>query len=783
MRRAIASAVATILVPAAAWANPFPTRGGETGILDVPDAETLGLGAGLVAGEMRLDHRSGGPTDLGPLPLSLVFGLGSGLDLGFSLREWGRPGDPSPSPLLVSTALKLQVARPQGLVPGIAAEALLERFNWKPSGGFRLAASTAPVGRFRLAAFAGYELHGAGVPVASGFAGGLALELAHGNGFDTVVEGLAGPGGPELGAALRWAASPRAGAYAAATWIPDQSGWRLSVGFALRAPAPEPRRPAPPAPAPEAPKPPEAAKPAAPVFRDERPRFRLRIPVVRVPGDPGEPRHLQYAPFAAEAPGGAARGARPPTPEEAREARIAGLESQLDARERRLRSIEADLAARDRRLATQAAALDAAERGLAARESRLQEVERALPRGAPPAARVPEAREAKARALEADAGRRERELRGASAEAGRREAQARAREVPLRDAVARDQALLARQKAKARQLELRARIAESRDRHLGATEARLAAGRERLDLLEKSLAARAERVDARQERLAAWEERLGIGRAGVPVPSVRRRAGAKPAMVLVVKPPTSIVKGKPAGPAAPGASRPALHPGVAVEKAVAAATVVYFPNPGQPMRELDREAVESIARLAAREGAEVLVWARAQNPGLMSEAARRAEELKILVAKAGPVPEERVVTRITTRPAAAGVDVVVSALREQGQAGGAAGAAEGPPVLLEGETGKRQLREALLQYRPELESCVEAEMRRQGLASAEAVLRIGVDRKGRVSQLSTASAQLAGADLEQCLRAAAQGWQLPAADADYVVEVPMTLVGPTGAAQ
>jgi hypothetical protein len=221
---------------------------------------------------------------------------------------------------------------------------------------------------------------------------------------------------------------------------------------------------------------------------------------------------------------------------------------------------------------------------------------------------------------------------------------------------------------------------------------------------------------------------------------------------------------------------------VAVEKAVAAATVVYFPTPGQPMRELDREAVENIARLAARESCELLIWARAQNPGLMAEATRRAEELKLFAVKAGPLAEGQVVTRITTRPSATGVDVVVSALREQPVSPAAPGAPAAAPApsaasLAEGETAKRQIRESVLKYRPEIEACVEAEMTRRGLQGGEATLRLRVDREGKVARIDAGESVLASPPLEQCLRAAAAGWRFPTSDGDYTVEVPITVVG------
>src|SRR6266702_3805073 len=87
-----------LLAASSARAASFPTRGGETGLLDVPNAEVALPGGGLIGAEFGLAQSSGRPVDLGPLPLSLVTGLGRGLEIGFSMREGGRPGDPAPPP-------------------------------------------------------------------------------------------------------------------------------------------------------------------------------------------------------------------------------------------------------------------------------------------------------------------------------------------------------------------------------------------------------------------------------------------------------------------------------------------------------------------------------------------------------------------------------------------------------------------------------------------------------------------------------------------------------------
>ncbi len=44
--RAITAGIVGLLLATGARAQPFPARSGETGILDVPDAEVTGLGGG-----------------------------------------------------------------------------------------------------------------------------------------------------------------------------------------------------------------------------------------------------------------------------------------------------------------------------------------------------------------------------------------------------------------------------------------------------------------------------------------------------------------------------------------------------------------------------------------------------------------------------------------------------------------------------------------------------------------------------------------------------------------
>ena len=87
MSATLASALAGLALAATAAQPQLPTRAGETGLVDVPDAEVQGVGNGQLGAELRLDHQAGRPTRSGPLPLSAVGGLTQRLDLGFSMRR------------------------------------------------------------------------------------------------------------------------------------------------------------------------------------------------------------------------------------------------------------------------------------------------------------------------------------------------------------------------------------------------------------------------------------------------------------------------------------------------------------------------------------------------------------------------------------------------------------------------------------------------------------------------------------------------------------------------
>jgi hypothetical protein len=798
--RALPAALALALLASRASAQQFPTRGGETGILDVPDANVTGVAGGQLAAELRLDRRPGMRDDFGPLPLYAVAGLASRLDLGLTLRESGQPGDPTPARGLFGAALKLQLVRPRGFLPGAAVSTVFDKINERGVVGARLAVSAAllPV---RLALFAGGEADASGLGN-GGATAGVAATLSLGRRVELAAEALTGPRGDNYGGALRWLATSTSGVAIGANYFPKEDAYRFAVTLAFSSPAPRSRElPQPAGPIAAA----QEEVPVGPRFLDDRPRFRLKIPQSGVQGLAAAQRH-QYAPYApstavaaapakpAEAPGAVKAAA--PSLEDLAEARLRDQESAAGARARRVTAAREQLEAREKALAAETFRLAERERELAAREMELDARERRTVVRGPPTQQQRQLETLEAQ-LAADAQKLsaiDRSYQPALDAARGREREAAAREDAARDEAARLSAAAAAATARAEHLELRKSALAARLRELAALEARLLAIGERIDASERQLRSRTDRLDTVARRLAARAERLdhldkraaepprpppGAPAAPPPTDAKAPAAKDKAVFVMVVKSPTAIVKERAAGPSSP--SGPVIQPGAAVEKAVAAAAVVMFPTPATQLSELDRETIDNIARLAAKEGCEVLIWARAKEPGLMAEAQRRAAEIKTRVMSVGQLDQGRIVTRITTRPGAQGVDVVVSALRETARPAAAPAATPAAPKLLPGEGGKRQLREAVQAAQHLIETCVGEHLTRGRKQRAEGVLKLSVSAEGRVTRAATGGGDLAGDELETCLGAAAAQWQFPSADAEYVVDVPITVV--TGGAR
>ncbi len=793
MRAGVAGATLALLLATPASAQIFPARSGELGIIDVPDAEVAGAAHNLLAAELRFDRVAGSRSDFGPLPAYLVTGVAERLDLGLTMREWGQPGDPRPGRMLFGAAAKLQLVPPVGGIPGAAVSAVFDRVNDAPVVAARAAVSTGDL-PVRLAGFLGFEA-GMGAQGKKGVAAGLAAGIPLKEGLHLDAEALVGPQGPNLGAAVRWNATRAAGISFGANYLPKADGLRVALTFAFW-PYRAKKEAAPPVPERVANADTEVEpQKGARSFTDDRPHFRLRMAWADA-SQIGQPRPLQFGPFTAQAAVVAVAGpvtsgprAAVPTIEDLGEKQLAESQALAGVRERRIQSTFEQLDAREKAALAERKRLEDRERELASRERQLDGREqRIVRRGPTPQIRQLESLEQQLAAQERQALAQERSFGPAIEAAEGRVRDAAARETVERQEADRLAASAAGAPARGQQLELRKQALAAKNRQLAASEARLVARGEHTDAVERQLPAFGQRLDAKSRRLDTRGERLDLlenpAAESRPTPAAPKATEAAPAapkdkavFVMVVKTPTAIVKEGKAASAAP-APTSALQPGGAVEKAVAAATVVSFPAAASQLSELDRETVDNIVKLAAKEGCELLIWARAKDPSLMAEAQRRAAEIRERAMSVGSLQASQIVTRITTRPGAQGVDLVVSALREAAKPAGmgAAPAAPAGPALAAGESGKRQIREAVQAAQRSIEACVGERLATTKVERAEGVLKITVSGNGAVANIAASGGELAGEQLEGCLTRASATWRFPSADASYVVDVPISVM-------
>jgi hypothetical protein len=538
------------------------------------------------------------------------------------------------------------------VLPGAALSAVLDGIEGRSTTDLRVALSTPP-GSFRLAGFAGAQFAG-GLGDSAGLAAGVAFTIALPRGTDLVAEALTGPSGENFGIALRRVVSPIMGAFIGANFFPADSGFRVSFGIAFSpsrrtTPTGAVRAPALPGSPPGGP-PQEIAS-----LLTGRPRFRLKS-FVASPSALTLPRTLQHAPIASRTsaalsrpePAAAPTVARAPTLEDLAASQVSEQEGLVATRQGRVKATAEQLDSRERDAQEAARQADERERQLGERERQLDGGERLRVGKSPPTEeqRQLESLETQAAAQERNLAMQEQTYAPAIAAALAREKDAGTRKELEEQEAARLAASVASQPTRAQQLEIRKQGVAARTRELAAAEARLLAKGERVDALERRLRTRTQRLDAWKRRLDARTERLGIAE--------RTSAAPKPGT------PGNAPAAAPAAPAAPAATATAT---ITVETSVAGAAMVSFATPGEAASQFELDAIDNLARLAVREQCTILVWARAKDPSLNAEAERRATELKARIV-AGGVPASRVSTRVTFRPGAKGVDVVVSALRE-----------------------------------------------------------------------------------------------------------------------
>jgi hypothetical protein len=496
---AVASAIVA-LTSSAVRTDVFPGRGGESGILDVPTADVLSPRSGTLASELSISRVPGTVgTTVSPLPLSVVTGVAKGLEAGVSLRHWGRPGDPAPTPTLFAGALKLHIADAAAFRPAIAVDAYVDRANANGTAGARAIATSPGLGRLRVSAFAGVDRL-LDAPAGFGATGGLAGSVDLADRLDLAADAVLTRDGPMTGAALRWQLTPAMGVTFGCDWTPRDGGLRFGFGFAVAA---RPARraavaAAAPTPAPVFDTP--AKAPAAPQFTDDRPHFRMRLDLA-----PESPQREHFVALAPSSTTG--RAAAKPSAEDAANRALLAAAERLDAVERRLRSADGALVTRQERLEATRDRISRREAELQARGAELDARERAL-------------------RVTGSAGYRELQLADAeeSARAAERaaESQERSNALVVEGAAGRERVAHERE-AEVTAAASAAPTPAEREAALRRRSDRLAATRERLEATDVALTAAGNRIDAIERRLALQADREALlerrARAGGGAPA------------------------------------------------------------------------------------------------------------------------------------------------------------------------------------------------------------------------------------------------------------------------
>lgn len=88
-----------------------------------------------------------------------------------------------------------------------------------------------------------------------------------------------------------------------------------------------------------------------------------------------------------------------------------------------------------------------------------------------------------------------------------------------------------------------------------------------------------------------------------------------------------------------------------------------------------------------------------------------------------------------------------------------------------------QLRNAIVSHDAEMKKCVERQLKLVPSLRAKGTLVVEVDAQGRVSRAALRGDQLAGTQLEGCLRMVAARWRFPVTAQAYAVEAPLEVSG------
>lgn len=814
VRHAVAAA---LLSGSTAYGATLPARSGGSGALDVPDGEGMPLGTAAFSMELQAQGSPGTRTSFVPSPISLALGLGD-VEAALSLREAGLSGDARPGPLLVRPALKVHLLDAGTWTPAAALEAGVDRLNVAPGPQLRLALSTTAERRIRLVGFAGAsasDLHGRTVRPEAGLA--LTLGLQHHMSVATEVVELRD--GPLAGAAQRWSASELLTLSVGAHYMPDARAWVVSFGFGAATPTPEKKR----APEPEPMAAAETKKPAALGFLDDRPHFRLRI------HQSGEwPKHL-HEPGVASAPAKPEEKPRAVEPEKAA-APVESAKAKAAAAEKAAKPAspakpEKRAPAKPQKVSTPKAPHKTIPPPIPEALAEPEPVELAVAPAAwtgTSAARRPSDYAVASPSIPAAI-----ELPGPHGKSVLLEVvDAVLVQLPRKSSLLTPEqedaleALMAKARTERRTVVVWGRQPGQKGRLLDAREQ---AARVASVLAWDADVNRASKIVVRTARVPgidAPDVVVAVLKSGeqvppLPAPRLPSIETPKPAPVETPKPapvdepksapaeapkPAPLEEQKPA-PVETPTSAPVEEPKPApveerkpapVEEKKPAPVEEPKPAPVETPKPAPVEApkpapVEATKPAPVEEKKPAPVEPPKPAPVETPKPAPVEEKKPAPVepAKAEPKREPEPskpapASAVPTLAAPAAINPMgLVPLDEPLPSAGPKGRVEEPTVerLKSGNAGREQLRDALMRHRPEIQRCVDHELKRSQLRKASGSVRITIDARGHVSSASLDGDKLSGSYLEKCVQAASRRWRFPASGDSYELEIPLQVSG------
>lgn len=297
MRWLLVFGVLAAAVPAAA--DPGVATTGTTGFLTLPAAQPHGVGAFAISSDLGLGYDSAGAF-FGPGSLAVGLGLPPAMDISLSMRETGLARDLPGDAGLLRMALKVNLFPGDAHSPALALELAGDDLADAVVPAGRVLVSSTRSGGVMVGAALGY--HGNRWDVSAGPDVGAAISWESQPRLewlgDISVEGLA-PWSLFLGGGMRYRILPRVSITTSINWgVLGPAGVRLMVAMSIHSKEGATAQVTQAAPD----EPPDSGD-AEKRFTTERPRFRMRVPPLKLPSERGYS-PLQPEPIQESAPQG-----------------------------------------------------------------------------------------------------------------------------------------------------------------------------------------------------------------------------------------------------------------------------------------------------------------------------------------------------------------------------------------------------------------------------------------------------------------------------------------------